>query len=276
MVYERNGINIIYEDPEQDGLLLSDYRNHAFDPDGGRFDYGQEELTKDIHSSTYMGPWKGRMLNKYSLQITSLPDPDLGILSRRIFTLEKNSPRLQVTQIMKNISGKSKEYFFWGRTLVKPKGKLFMPLNPKSQYPDKWGRYIWGDPEVFESDPKDPGVTIKDDIFSLRTDKAGNEKYGSDSHNGWMAYGYKSILFVKRYKYFPDAKYSEKYGQTSIFYTNKLFAEIEPVSPSAFLQPGEEYLYKEDWYLLEYPPCSRPAFDVLKAAEFLQKEIKEK
>jgi hypothetical protein len=275
MVYERGGINIIYEDPEQDGLLLSDYRNQMFDPDGGRFDYGQEQLTKNIHALTYMGPWSSQILNEFSLQITSLPDPDLGIQSTRVFTLDPDSSRLHVTQIMKNITDKPTEYFFWGRTLVKSGGVFFMPLNPNSQYPDQWGRYIWGDPEIFESDPKDPGVSITGNIFSILPEKAINEKYGNDSQSGWMAYAYKSLLFVRKNKYFPGAKYTEHYGQTNIFYTNKLFAEMEPISPCAFLKPGEEYLYEEDWNILEYTSGSETPLNVLKATEFLQSQIKE-
>jgi hypothetical protein len=274
MVYERGGTNVIYENPEQDGLLLEDYLREGFDPDGGRFDYGQEEITRNIHAGTYMGPWTGKIINESSLRITSIADKDLGILSTRIFTLDPHSSQLSIIQTMKNISDKPAEYFFWGRTLIKVGGKLFMPLNPESRYPDKWGRYIWEEPEKFESDTGDPGVSIKDNIFSLIPEKARNAKYGNDSHAGWMAYGYKSLLFIKKYGYFPEAIYSERYGQTNIFYTDKYaFAEMEPISPAAFLKPGEEFSYSEDWYLLDYPPCSETGFDVTDSTEFILGKI---
>jgi len=273
MKYERNGINVIYENRDQDGLMLHDYIEQKFDPDGGRFDYGQEQVTKDLHSQTYMGKWTGEIISRLCLKITSLPDSALGILSTRVFELDPESARLRITQTMKNISDKSTDYFFWGRTLVKPEGKLFMPINPESRFPDKWGRYIWGDPEIFESDPEDPGVEIKNGIFSLIPQKAGNEKYGTDSHKGWMAYGYKSLMFIKKYEYFPNQKYTEKYGLTNILYTNKLFAEMEPVSPAALLKPGEIYSYAEDWFLLEYSACQEINFDVIRAREFLGSKL---
>ena len=271
MVYERDGINVIYEDPRQDGKLLKNYLEEGFDPDGGRFDYGQELVTMDIHQLTYMGPWMGEILDEHTLKITSQPDTSLGILSSRLFHLDPASSELTVIQTMKNISSEATEYFFWGRTLVKVGGKLIMPLNPESTIPGRWGRYIWGEDERFETDPDDPGVDIQGNIFSLIPTEAGNAKYGSDAKNGWMAYGYRGLLFIKRYEYDEKMTYTELYNLTNIFYANRnLFAEMEPVSPTAFLNPGEEYSYTEKWYLEKYPPASDNHFDVNEAADIIE------
>ncbi len=218
-----------------------------------------------------MGPWEAKVLNENSLQITSLPDQNLGILSTRTFTLDPQESHLKVIQTMKNISESPTDYFFWGRTLVKLGGLLFMPLNPQSEIQGQWGRYIWGRPVVYGHDPDDKGVIIKDKFFCLDPETASSEKYGNDSQAGWMAYGYKSLLFVKKNGYFPKSKYTEHYGQTNVFYTNrKTFAEMEPISPTAFLMPGEEYSYEEDWFLLEYLPCFEKGFDVFAAAKFIE------
>lgn len=270
MIYEYNSINIIYEDRTQDGKLLKDYKKSWFDPDGGRFDYGQEEITSEIHDLSYMGQWDAEIVNQDTLKITSEPDINMGIQSSRIFFLDPESSALKVNQTMWNISDRPVEYFFWGRTLVKPEGKLFMPLNQNSLIKGQWGRYIWGDPEIYETDPGDPGVSIADNIFSLIPAKAGNAKYGTDSKSGWMAYGYKGLLFFKKYNFYENLIYGEKYHQTNIFYTNKtLFAEMEPVSPLAKLNPGEKYSYNENWYLIEYPPSSDYNFDVSAAAKII-------
>ena len=274
MVYERNNINVIYENPTQDGLLLVDYMKEGFDPDGARFDYGQERITSGIHATTFLGPYTGTILSDFSLKITSIADLELGILTTRVFTLDPYSSRLNIIQTMKNISEKPVRYFFWGRTLVKIGGKLFMPLNPCSLYPDKWGRYIWGDVDKFESDSTDQGVEIKGCIFSLIPGDAKNDKYGNDSQAGWMAYGYKSLLFIKKYDFNPEASYTEDFGQTNIFYCKKYaFAEMEPLSPTAELRPGDEYSFKEDWYLFNYRECNEVSFDVNAASEFIQNRI---
>jgi len=274
MVFERNGVNLIFENPEQDGKLLADYLSKPFDPDGGRFDYGQELLTSKLHAMSYMGPWEGMIMDSFTLKITSQPDTGLGIRSVRIFRLSETGPELSITQSMENISDNETSWFFWGRTLVKTGGKLFMHLKPKSIYPEGWGRYIWGDPVRFENDPSDKGVKVEKGMFSLTPDEADNSKYGNDSQAGWMAYGYKGILFVKQYGYYKDKEYGEHYGQTNIFYTNKkFFAEMEPVSPVFKLKKGESVSYSEKWFLLDYPPAVKKDFDVHKAKKFIKKEI---
>jgi hypothetical protein len=92
--------------------------------------------------------------------------------------------------------------------------------------------------------------------------------YEDPEQDGLLLDDYRNKLFD------PDGGRFD-YGQTNIFYTNKIFAEMEPISPAAFLEPGEEYIYEEDLYILEYPPCSEPDFNVLKATGFIQSEIKE-
>jgi hypothetical protein len=272
MVYERGGINIIYEDSLQDGKLFKEYLEGGVNPDGGRFDYGQEKITRKLHKLTYIGPWEGEIVDEHTLKITSQPDTTLGLLSTRLFRLDPQSSQLTVTQTMENISSETTEYFFWGRTLVKLGGKLFMPLNPESVIPGRWGRYIWGDNESFETDPGDPGVDIQGDIFSLDPVLAGNSKYGTDAKDGWMAYGYKGLLFVKKYEYDETMEYTELYNLTNIFFTNrKKYAEMEPVSPTPFLKPGEKYRYTEKWYLEEYPPANNNQFDVNEARQTLLK-----
>lgn len=276
MVFERDGFNVIYENPAQDGKLLQDYRKEGFDPDGGRFDYGQEHVTRDIHEITWMGPWTAEAGINDSLKIKSLPDTNMGIQSERIFIPDPKHPRLRIIQRMKNISPKDTSWFFWGRTLVKLGGKFFIPLNPESKLPQKWGRYIWGNPDTFAADPDDKGVIIGDSFFSLIPENSANQKYGLDSRAGWMAYGIEGLLFVKKYKWFSEMKYSELFALTNIFYTNhKSFAEMEPVSPEAILKPGESFTYEEDWFILPYKAAGTKDFIVSVAAEFLNAEIAE-
>lgn len=275
MVYERNGVNVIFENNRQDGKLLAEYLKERFDPDGGRFDYGQELLTQKRHSLTYMGSWEAEIIDDYSIQLTSQPDHDLGILSYRTFSLEPNSSQLTIKHKMENISDNESAYFVWGRTLVKLGGKLFIPLNPNSKLKGQWGRYIWGDTIKFINDTEDQGVSLENGFFTLIPSNAKNKKYGTDSEAGWMAYGYKSLLFVKNYGYNPDSEYTEHYGQTSIFYTDKKsFAEMEPIFPVAKLKKGESATFTENWFLEPYSDAESASFDVTKASKFVDKIIK--
>ncbi len=274
MCFERNGTNLIYEDETQNGKLLSDYERTWFDPDGGRFDYGPEKKTAKIHNLSYMGPYSAEIIDGLSLKITSEYDYELGLQTQRFFRLDPGSGRVSIVQTMKNISASIKEYFFWGRTLVKSGGILFTTLNPDSIHPAKWGRYIWGEPLNFKNDPHDRGVETRNGLFALSTTELTNEKYGVDSIDGWMAYAYKGLLLIKSYRHFDLERYGEDFGLKNIFYVKKgVFAEMEPVSPMKKLNPGEEYSYAEDWILLEYLPAGEVEFEAHLAADYIKREI---
>jgi len=274
MVYERNGVNVIYENSQQDGKLLAEYLSQGFDPDGGRFDYGQESITRDKHALTYMGPWNAEIKDDFSVNLTSQPDSDLGILSTRTFSLDPQTSRLTILHKMENISQAETEYFVWGRTLVRLGGKLFTPLNPESKMPGQWGRYIWGDKVTFNNAPDDKGVKLENGFFTLIPSEAENQKYGTDSQAGWMAYGYNGLLFIKSYGYQPAEEYTEHFGQTAIFYTNKkIFAEMEPIFPIAKLKKGESASFIEKWYLEPFSEAASKSFDVSKASKIVGKTI---
>jgi len=173
---------------------------------------------------------------------------------------------------MKNISQAETGYFIWGRTLVRLGGKLFIPLNPESKMPGQWGRYIWGDPVTYKNDPDDKGVKLENGFFTLIPSEAENQKYGTDSQAGWMAYGYRGLLFIKNYGYQPDEEYAEHYGQTAIFYTNKqIFAEMEPIFPMVNLKKGESASFMEKWYLEPYSDAASTDFDVSNASRSVEK-----
>ena len=254
MEFSYNGINMIYKDSTQDGKLITDFLKERFDPDGGRFDYGPESVTNKLHSLTWMGEWSAKITGDFSLVLTSQPDYKLGVQTIREFKLDKNSC-LSIKQTMKNISDTTIGYFFWSRTLVYGGGKLVVPLNPESQYPQGWGKWDWSvrNGVLRTEDVSDPAVKTMGDILLFTPNQSSPRgKYGTDSHEGWMAYGYKDVLFVKRFKYFPDKLYIEKSGQTIVFFTNGKFIEMEPISPQIILEPGESSSFTESWWLLPY------------------------
>lgn len=253
MRFEKGNYNIIYENQEQNGLELKDYSKLSFDPDGGRFDLGPERITEKIHEITYMGSFDASVLDPFTLHLLGPPDNRLGIRTERTFCMAPDTAGLTINQRMENISQRKQSYFFWGRTLVNAGGTLFMPVNPESKFEQSWGRYIWGDPDSFAADPDDDGVKIRNGIFTLSTEYPSNEKYGTDSKEGWMAYAAGGLLFIKLFPFFQDEKYGEAFGLTNIFYVRKgIFAEMEPVSPVADLEPGDKYSFSETWYLTEH------------------------
>ena len=82
-------------------------------------------------------------------------------------------------------------------------------------------------------------------------------KLGFDSYAGWMGYVTPDdLLFVKRFKTYPDRVYNEVAGLTiSVWYPEGPRVELEPIGPRERLQPGEVGSFTEDWYLtpFEFP-----------------------
>ncbi len=266
--YSLKGKNIMYVDPRQDGKTLKDYRKQWFDPDGGRFDYGPERVTQRIHEVTWMGPWKATVTGEYSLRIVSQPDPSLGLESTREFTLDKESSHLVVRQTMRNVSDHETKWWFWSRTLAKPGGKMLAPLNSNSKLPKGWGKYVWKENRVEIENPQDNRIAIVDGIITLHAvgPAAG---FGTDASAGWMAYGEDGLLFIKRFRYFPNKAYKEDAGFTTRLYMDGEKCELEPVSPQVILQPNESYSFTEHWWLFDYPPANELDFDCKAAAEFI-------
>jgi len=272
LAFRKNGINFMWEDSTIDGKVLEDYMSSPFHPDAGRFDYGPEVYTSDHHAESWVGTWEVTFIDDYTLELSNT-DEGLGLYSTRKFLLDSVHPVAQIQHSMQNISESDKEYWFWGRTLLKTGGKIVAPLNQDSNYPDKWTRYIWGNPVTFASDPDDPGVEIVDSLFTLIPGLAGNSKYGTDAKTGWMAYGYEGMIFAKTFAYFEGEPYLEDNNHIQIFYAANSginqFIEMEPVSPALILQPGESYSFEENWYVFDHQETTDPAFDPVKAANVL-------
>jgi hypothetical protein len=242
------GKNIIYENETQNGKLLKNWEQERFDPDGGRFDFGPEKITQPIHALSWMGKWKAEITGSHSLKLTSMADNSLGLQSYREFILSPDSAILTINQTARNISDKPLVRHFWGRTLLKPNGFLWMPLHTESRFKKGWGRFLW-DPDRIEPDPAtDDRIQISN--YKFRFYAAGETiKGGTDSPKGWMAYVLDNLVFIKQFHVYPLEDYSGSNHMTGIFFSNGKFVELEPCSPTFKIQPGSSVKFTEYWEL---------------------------
>ncbi|NEW83790.1 MAG: hypothetical protein GZ094_15685 [Mariniphaga sp.] len=224
------GKSIIYENETQNGRLLNDWQKEWFDPDAGRFDYGPEKITQPIHSHSWMGKWNPEITGNYSLKLTSMADSALGLQSDREFVLNSDSAILTIHQTARNISDKNLVRHFWGRTLLKPNGVLWMPLHPESRFENGWGRFLWNPDRIKPNPATDGRIQISKNNFRFyATGKT--IKGGTNSPKGWMAYVLDNLVFVKQFRVYPDEDYSGSDHMTTIFYSNGKFVELDPCSP---------------------------------------------
>ncbi|MCC5930799.1 MAG: hypothetical protein JJU28_16260 [Cyclobacteriaceae bacterium] len=251
MSFSLAGQNIIYENADFDGKTYQDWQNERFDPDGGRFDVGPEQAMVKKHDLTWMGPWETEIIDDYTLKITSQPDTLLGLRTTRIFRLETGNNVLHIDQSIENISNQDIKAHFWGRTLVKPDGKLYMPLRFSGYFKNGFARFLWNPNRVVTAKEKDKRITIADDILEFHA--VGKViKAGVDAFEGWMVYVHEGLVMVKEFEVSKEKDYSASDYMTGIFFSNGIFAEMEPCSPTSILPPGKVQSFRETWKLFKH------------------------
>ncbi|SHN09351.1 hypothetical protein SAMN04488057_106183 [Cyclobacterium lianum] len=251
LAYSIGGKNIIYADSLQDGKDFEEWQKERFDPDGGRLDYGPEGITQKLHAATWMGPWQARIAGPYRLVLTSIRDQDLGLYSQRVFTLSTEGSHLEILQQAENISQDTLIRHFWSRTLVRPGGVLTLPLDPEhSRFASGYGQFEWRPNHINPQPEPDERIWVRGNVLHFHA-VGSTIKAGSDSSAGWMGYQWENLLFIKRYPVSADAYYAGSEHMMGIFFSNGLFAEMEPCSPTYQIAPGEKIVFTEHWEMIE-------------------------
>ena len=168
----------------------------------------------------------------------------------RDFTLAGDSTHLACTQTIQNVSGETKEWCHWSRTFALGNGICVIPLTPPSRFPNSYVMYEGGGITIA---PEDPHIRQRDGFLEI-IDVPKEPKLGMDSNAGWFAYLMDNdVMFVKRYRTFPDRVYNEVAGLTiSIWYPEDRRVELEPIGPRERLRPGASAAFTEHWWLVPF------------------------
>jgi len=250
--YSLNGREALYLDPKE---ALWQEKHSPDNPtvSAGRFDIGPEYLIPR-RSELWSGRWKSEIIGPRSVRLTSPESESAGVQLVREFRLASDSSHLQCTQIIRNISRETKNWCHWSRTFAKHGGIAIVPLTPElSRLPNHYVMYRARGLVNFL--PEDPNIRRNGKYLEI-TGPPAQPKLGMDSHAGWFAYQMpEGILFVKRYRTYPDRVYNDLASITiSIWYptADQIPAcELEPIGPRFTIQPGEASAFTEHWWLLE-------------------------
>lgn len=251
LIYEKNGNNVLYINPDQDGVVYEAGKVIPH-PSAGRFDIGPEK-TIPKRPVLFFGPWEGRITGDREAIMISRKDSSTGVQLVRKFRLASVGSRLECTQVIRNISSETKRYCFWSRTFVEGGGISLTPLNPNSRYPK--GYIIYGPGNVMDFMPaEEPVIRVRQGILEI-IGPPSRPKFIMDGEEGWMAYiSRDDQLFVKKYPVYPDRMYGEMAAATaSVWYNGEEMCEIEPIGPMETIRPGGEVSFTETWFLLDYP-----------------------
>jgi hypothetical protein len=207
-----------------------------------------------------------------AVRVTSPPDPRTGVQFVRTYHVYAGTTRVQVDQVMRNISRRQIRWGIWhlvqhdaadANDPAKPNPDLYMyvPVNRHSMFPR--GFYNpYGDSR-HPSYQVQHGGSMMHIHYLYRVGKV-----ALDSAAGWYAVvnGQKNICFVENFKYFPGQEYPDNasveewndgpgtisrdsWDQTLADDPKQTpyFLESEVISPFATLDPGEEYSFTVNW-----------------------------
>ena len=241
---------------DNNALFVSDGEKKWKPGDGpqssaGRFDIGPE-LMIPPRQILWNGAWSSEMIADRHARLTSPDDPSTGVRLVRDFVLDEKTTQFNCTQTIHNISQKSVEYCHWSRTFAVGRGICLIPLTSPSRFPKSYVMYEEG--SLINFAPADPNIHIRDGFLEILGTPR-KPKLGMDSYAGKIAYlSPNNLLFVKRFKTYPERVYNEAAGLTiSIWYPDNSMIELEPIGPRERLQPGEHAGFTEEWFLSEMP-----------------------
>ena len=183
-----------------------------------------------------------------TLKMTSKPDLKSGLQFEKAF-IAINNRFIRIDYCIRNISKKEKAVAAWEVTRVPCGGLAFFPAGGIKKVPASSLKIN----------------LLKNGINWVSIDKkaiSAHQKLYATASEGWLAYSFKNVLFVKQ---FPDTKpadYSPNQGEVEI-YANKerSYAELENHGPYTLLQPGQSLSYRVNWFLLPVPKeinCKHP------------------
>jgi hypothetical protein len=223
-------------------------------------------IAPERHETTYAldnTPCAAEVIDGTTLRVTGPPQPAAGIQKVIDVTLDPAQPCLHLVSRVRNVSARPLTYAAWSLSVMRPGGRAFVPLDvgPLDAFDATRMLRLWSYTEI--GDPRyrfgdrlvqvdQSGVPPAPPAQSGRRDD--ESKIGVDSAQGWAAYLVDHTLYLKRFPH-PAGNYPDG-GATIEVYSSAEFLEVEQLSPLTTLQPGEEIVFPEDWWL--FPDVSVP------------------
>ncbi|MEZ6061490.1 MAG: hypothetical protein R3C19_14185 [Planctomycetaceae bacterium] len=230
--YSLNGRNVLYVSDDEKNWKPGNRPPSS----AGRFDIGPE-LIIPPREVLWSGEWTAEITGPRSARMTSQDDPNTGVRLIRSFTLAADSSKLTCTQTIMNVSDEPKEWCHWSRTFAVGKGLCFIPLTANSRFPN--GYVLYEEGGLINMRPEDPAIVRRSDYLQIGPTPR-KPKLGFDSYAGTIAYvAPNDLLFVKRFRTFPDRVYNEAAGLTiSVWYPDNAMVELEPIGPANACSPA--------------------------------------
>lgn len=151
-----------------------------------------------------------------------------------------------------------------GGTSIHPQRTV--PADPDGLLPNRnlvlWSYASW----------RDERLALGDELILLEGRPALPPfKLGYANYDGWEAYLFQDLLFVKTFPSFDPAHTYVDFGCNAESYVNDQFIEIESLGPLTCLDPGQTVEYIETWYLTRLAASTRSIEAVRERIEELRR-----
>lgn len=237
------GENVFKVWPEQAGKKGGDEWNIF---GGHRFWHAPEDKVRTYQPDNELveAIWKEGVL-----KMVQKTEAKTGLQKEIEITMHPKDARIEVRHRLINHNLFAVEAAPWALSVMQGPGRAILPQEPPSKdlLPAR-PMAMWG-----YTDMKDPRWTWGTKYIQLQSDPANKkaQKIGIRNSPGWMAFQGKTVLFMKRMPYDPEAAYPD-FGCNTELYTNGDMLEMETIGPLTNIKPGASVEHVETWFLLKY------------------------
>ncbi|HEX8369999.1 MAG TPA: hypothetical protein VF604_15740 [Pyrinomonadaceae bacterium] len=169
-----------------------------------------------------------------------------------ILTLGEKGSETIVEHRLTNRGAAEIELSAWALTIMRGGGEAIIPQEPFKPYGSENLLPVRSAAFWSYTDLTDSRWRFEKNFIRLGVDenKPEPQKIGVLNRQGWTAYAWRNLLFVKKFDFVETAVYPDMNSNTEV-YTAGSFVEVESLSPLQKLPPGESLIYTERWQLFE-------------------------
>lgn len=188
--------------------------------------------------------------NDLSVRFIAPVEKAAKIQKEIVVSLNETGSRAAIEHRITNRGEKEIEISAWALTIMRGGGAAIIPnekhvpYSPETLLPVRTFA-VWS-----YTDFTDPRWQFETNFIRLCVDEnlQNAQKIGVLNRQGWAAYEWENLTFVKRFDFTENAAYPDMNSNTEV-YTAGAFVEVETLSPLVKLTPGESVVHTEKWEL---------------------------
>ncbi len=181
------------------------------------------------------GPCRTAITAGGSLQLTGMASHQHGVRFDRRITMAPTGTRVEIEQVMQNVSDRPVYGAVWEVTQVPSDCAAFVPLDPGAQY------------RVTKSESLDEQWSRHEGMLLLKPTGIPGKVFISGGP-GWLGSWRKDLIYLKSFS-MPEAPTPETEAPREVYTSNIGYIELEVVGAAVTLQPGQKAVTKETWQL---------------------------